>query len=127
MLGAGVFGALQPAAQEAGTALLIGLAIAAIIAYCNATSSAWLAAMYPESGGTYVYGRERLGEVWGFLAGAAFVLGKTASLCAMALTFGAYVDGDLERPLAVALVVAMTTVNALGVKKTAGVTKGIVA
>jgi APA family basic amino acid/polyamine antiporter len=28
----------------------------------NATSSAQLAAQYPTSGGTYVYGRERLGE-----------------------------------------------------------------
>jgi APA family basic amino acid/polyamine antiporter len=127
MLGAGVFAAPQPAAQAAGTALLIGLAIAAVVAYCNATSSARLAAIYPESGGTYVYGRERLGELWGFLAGAAFVLGKLASLCAMALTFGAYVAPGSERPLAVALVVAMTAVNALGITKTAAVTRAIVA
>lgn len=127
MLGAGVFAAPQPAAQAAGNALLVGLAIAALVAYCNATSSARLAALYPESGGTYVYGRERLGEVWGVIAGAAFVLGKLASLCAMALTFGRYVAPGAERPLAVALVVAMTTVNALGVRKSAALTKAIVA
>ena len=127
MLGAGVFGAVQPAAQEAGAALLIGLAIAAAVAYCNAASSARLAALYPESGGTYVYGRERLGEAWGVLAGAAFILGKLASLCAMALVFGAYVAPGAERELAVALVVAMTAVNAAGVKKTAALTKAIVA
>jgi APA family basic amino acid/polyamine antiporter len=127
MLGAGVFAAPQPAAQAAGTALLIGLAIAAFVAYCNATSSARLAALYPESGGTYVYGRERLGDAWGFLAGSAFVIGKLASLSAMALTFGAYVAPGHERPLAVALVVAMTTVNALGVTKTAAVTRVLVA
>ena len=127
MIGAGVFAAPQPAAAAAGNALLIGLAIAAVVAYCNATSSARLAALYPESGGTYVYGRERLGEAWGVLAGAAFVLGKLASLCAMALTFGAYVAPGAERPLAVALVVAMTAVNALGVTKTAALTKAIVA
>ena len=45
---------------------------------------------YPTSGGTYVYGRERLGEWWGFLAGWGFVVGKTASCAAMALTFAAY-------------------------------------
>src|SRR5215204_4304694 len=127
MIGAGVFAAPQPAAQAAGTAMLIGLAVAAGVAYCNAMSSAWLAARYPESGGTYVYGRERLGEMWGVVAGGAFILGKLASLCAMALTFGAYVAPGTERPLAVALVVAMTAVNALGVTKTAALTRAIVA
>jgi APA family basic amino acid/polyamine antiporter len=61
MIGAGVFAAIGPAADVAGSGLLIGLAIAAVVAYANATSSAQLAAVYPEAGGTYVYGRERLG------------------------------------------------------------------
>ena len=126
MIGAGVFAAPQPAAQAAGTAMLIGLAVAAVVAYCNAMSSAWLAARHPESGGTYVYGRERLGEGWGVIAGGAFVLGKLASLSAMALTFGAYVAPGSERALAVALVVAMTAVNVLGVTRTAAVTRVIV-
>jgi basic amino acid/polyamine antiporter, APA family len=65
MIGAGIFVALGPAAEVAGTALLAGLAIAAAVAFCNATSSAQLAAVYPESGGTYVHGRERLGAFWG--------------------------------------------------------------
>jgi APA family basic amino acid/polyamine antiporter len=54
MIGAGVFSAFAPAARAAGTGLLLGLAVAAVVAYCNATSSARLAALYPESGGTYV-------------------------------------------------------------------------
>ena len=61
MIGAGVFAAFSPAAQAAGAGLLIGLALASVIAYCNATASAQLAAQYPTSGGTYVYCRERLG------------------------------------------------------------------
>lgn len=48
---------------------MVGLVIAAVIAYCNAIASAQLAAVYPTSGGTYVYGRERLGAWWGFTAG----------------------------------------------------------
>src|SRR5258707_1000255 len=79
MMGAGIFAALAPAARAAGSGLLIGLAVAAVVAYCNATSSARLAARYPDSGGTYVYGRERLGAFWGYLAGWGFVVGKTAS------------------------------------------------
>src|SRR5689334_25019056 len=90
MVGAGVFSAFAPAAAAAGSALLVGLALAAGVAYCNAVASAQLAAQYPTSGGTYVYGRERLGEWWGFLAGWGFVIGKTASCAAMALTFAAY-------------------------------------
>ena len=54
------------------------------------SASAQLAAQYPTSGGTYVYGRERLGPAWGFPAGWGFVIGKTASSAAMALTFAAY-------------------------------------
>ena len=69
MIGAGVFAAFAPAAQAAGSGLLVGLGIAAVVAYCNAMSSARLAARYPQSGGTYVYGRERLGDFWGYLAG----------------------------------------------------------
>lgn len=90
MIGAGVFAAFAPAARAAGSGLLVGLAIAGVVAYCNATSSAQLAATYPRAGGTYLYGRQVLGEWWGFLAGWGFVVGKTASAAAMALTFAAY-------------------------------------
>jgi len=127
MIGAGVFAAVGPAAQAAGAGLLIGLAVAAAVAYCNATSSAQLAAIYPESGGTYVYGRKRLGDFWGYLAGWGFVVGKLASCAAMALTFGAYAAPQATRPLAVAAVVGLTAVNYRGVQKTAGLTRIIVA
>jgi APA family basic amino acid/polyamine antiporter len=127
MIGAGVFAAIGPAARAAGNGLLLGLAIAALVAYCNATSSAELAAQYPESGGTYVYGRERLGPFWGFLAGWGFVIGKLASCAAMAMTFGSYVAPSLARPLAVSAVVVLTAVNYLGVQKTVALTRGIVA
>jgi APA family basic amino acid/polyamine antiporter len=127
MIGAGIFAALGPAASAAGSGLLIGLAVAAIVAFCNATSSAQLAAVYPEAGGTYVYARERLGPFWGYLAGWGFVVGKTASLAAMALTFGTYAAPDLARPTAVACVATFTLVNYRGVERTARVTRGMVA
>jgi APA family basic amino acid/polyamine antiporter len=108
--------------------LLIGLAVAALVAYCNATASAQLAAEYPTSGGTYIYGRERLGPWWGFLAGWGFVVGKTASCAAMALTFAAYVaPAAWERPIGIAAVIILTTVNYYGITRTAGLTKIIVA
>ncbi|KKD03408.1 APC family permease [Streptomyces sp. WM6386] len=127
MVGAGIFAALAPAARAAGSGLLLGLAVAAVVAYCNATSSARLAALYPASGGTYVYGRERLGPFWGYLAGWSFVVGKTASCAAMALTVGAYVWPEQAHAVAVAAVVTLTAVNYGGVQKSAWLTRGIVA
>lgn len=127
MVGAGIFAAIGPAAAAAGSALLVGLALAAAVAYCNATSSAQLAAVHPVSGGTYTYGRERLGAFWGYLAGWGFVVGKTASCAAMALTFGAYAAPELARPLAVGAVVVLTAVNYRGVGKTVGTTRAILA
>jgi APA family basic amino acid/polyamine antiporter len=127
MIGAGVFSAYGPAARAAGKGLLLGLLVAAAVAYCNAASSAQLAALYPEAGGAYVYGRRRLGSLWGFLAGWGFVIGKVASCSAMALTFASYAFPSHLRPVAVGAVLAVTIVNYFGVKKTALVTRGIVA
>src|SRR5215468_1444102 len=122
MVGAGVFAVFGPAARAAGTGLLIGLLLAAVIAYCNATASAQLAAAYPTSGGTYIYGRERLGEWWGFAAGWAFVIGKTASCAAMALTFASYAAAGslwIDRGVGVAAVVVLTAANYRGISRTA--------
>jgi amino acid transporter len=127
MIGAGIFAALGPAARAAGSGLLLGLGLAAVVAYCNATSSARLAARYPASGGTYVYGRERLGDFWGYLAGWGFVVGKTASCAAMALTVGSYAWPSQTHAVAVAAVVALTAVNYAGVQKSAWLTRVVVA
>jgi APA family basic amino acid/polyamine antiporter len=130
MIGAGVFAAFAPAARAAGSALLLGLVIAGVVAYCNATSSAQLAAAYPTSGGTYVYGRERLGDWWGFAAGWAFVIGKTASCAAMALTFATYAVPSwhwAQRVVGLAGVLALVAVNYRGVTRTATLTRVLVA
>jgi APA family basic amino acid/polyamine antiporter len=126
MIGAGVFVVFGPAAAAAGSGLLIGLVIAAVVAYCNATSSARLAARYPQSGGTYVYGRERLGEFWGYLAGWSFIVGKMASCAAMALTVGLYAWPAHAHAVAVAAVAGLTAVNYRGIQKSALLTRLII-
>ncbi|MEZ2390015.1 APC family permease [bacterium RCC_150] len=127
MIGAGVFAAFTPAASAAGSGLLIGLVLAAAVAFCNATSSAQLAAVYPTSGGTYVYGRERLGPWYGYVAGWGFIIGKTASAAAMAMTFAEYAaPAGWERPVAIAAVVILAVVNYHGVTRTAGLTRILV-
>lgn len=127
MIGAGVFAAFGPAAQAAGSGLLIGLGIAAVVAFGNATSTAQLAAVHPTSGGVYAYGRAELGPWWGFLAGWGFVIGKTASCAAMALTFAAYVaPHGWERPLAALAALALGAVNLFGITRTAQVARILV-
>ncbi|MEZ2370855.1 APC family permease [Arthrobacter sp. RCC_34] len=124
MIGAGVFAAFTPAAAAAGSGLLIGLLVAAFVAFCNASSSAQLAAAYPASGGSYLYGRERIGPWAGFLAGWGFVIGKTASAAAMAMTFAAYVaPPGWERPVAILAVIALAAVNYHGITRTARLTR----
>ncbi len=123
MLGAGVFVVFAPAAGLAGNFLVLAVLLAGAVAYCNAVASAELAARYPASGGTYVYGRKQLGEWPGFIAGWGFVSGKTASCAAMALTFGHYAAPDFALPVAVAAVVALTVVNLFGITRTALLTR----
>ena len=127
MLGAGVFVAVGPAADAAGPALLAGLLLAAAVAWCNATSSAALAAVHPVAGGAYAYGRARLSPTWGAVAGWSFVIGKTASCAAIAQTFAAYVVPGAQTTAALLAIAALWAVDARGIRKTAGVTRVLVA
>jgi APA family basic amino acid/polyamine antiporter len=133
MVGAGVFVAFAPAAGFAGPWLPLALLLAAMVAWCNATSTAQLAAVHPASGGTYLYANRQLGPWPGFVAGWGFVTGKTASAAAMALTFGLYAaeltgaDDAGARLLAVAAVLGLTAVNLGGVTRTARLTRLLVA
>jgi basic amino acid/polyamine antiporter, APA family len=120
MLGTGVFAVWAPAAAAAGPWLLLAVVLAGVAAACNAASTADLAVAHPESGGGYVYGRERLTPGAGRLAGVAFLLGKTSSAAAAAGVFGSYVLPFSPLPAAVLVIVAATVLNTAGVRWTAG-------
>lgn len=126
MLGAGVFVSFGPAAAAAGTALPAALALAAAVAWANADSSARLAARLPTSGGAYAYGRARLSPAWGAVAGWAFLIGKTISAGAIAGAVGAYAWPEHARPVAAAVVVALTALACAGVQRGAAVTRVLV-
>lgn len=119
MLGTGVFAVWAPAAAAAGPWLLVAVVIAALVAACNAASTADLAVAHPESGGGYVYGRERIAPGAGRLAGVAFLVGKTSSAAAAAGVFGSYVLPSAPQVAAVVVVVAVTALNVAGVRWTA--------
>lgn len=125
MLGAGVFVVWAPAARAAGSMLLLSVVVAGAIALVNALSVAQLAARYPSAGGAYTYGRAELGPTWGFVAGIGFVMGKTASVAAIALTVGHYVWPSHAALAATIAIVAGWSINAGGVTRTAAVATAV--
>jgi basic amino acid/polyamine antiporter, APA family len=130
ILGAGIFAVLSPAAGIAGASLLVSLAIAAFVAFCNALSSTQLAAVYPRTGGTYEFGSRVLGPWWGFAAGWMFLTANTVGPGAIALAFGAYLHASVAvvpaRDAAVLAALAMTVLNALGIRRSVRVTDVVV-
>ena len=88
MVGTGVFAVWQGALERSGRWLVAAVVLAAVVAALNATSTARLAARHPEAGGVYAYGRIYLGRPVGVVAGVVFIVGKTASASAAALTIG---------------------------------------
>jgi basic amino acid/polyamine antiporter, APA family len=130
ILGAGIFAVIAPAAKIAGPALLISLAIGAFVALCNALSSAQLAAVLPRTGGTYAFGRRMMGPWWGFSAGWMFLVANTVGPGAIALAFGGYLNAVVGavpvRTAAVVAALAMTALNAAGIRRSVRVTDVVV-
>jgi APA family basic amino acid/polyamine antiporter len=121
MLGAGIFFVWAPATAAAGSAVLVALPLAALLAVLNATSTIRLAMRHPVAGGAYAYGRAELGPLPGFIAGILFLLGKTASVAAIGLIAGGYLLPGSERWVAAGLIVVLAAINATGVRTTAAV------
>ena len=130
ILGAGIFAVIAPAAAIAGPALLVSLALAAFVAFCNALSSAQLAAVFPRSGGTYEFGRRMLGPWWGFEAGWMFLTANTVGPGVIALAFASYVHAAWGvipvRMVAVLAALLMTLLNAAGIRRSVRVTDVVV-
>ena len=121
MVGTGVFVSIGIAAGVAGPAVLLATALAALVATCNALSSAQLAASMPVSGGTYEYGNRYLNHWLGFTAGWMFLCAKTASAATAALGFAGYLLRLLDAPgptvlIAVATALAMTLIVISGIR-----------
>jgi basic amino acid/polyamine antiporter, APA family len=131
IVGAGIFVVTGVAAGIAGPALLAGLFIAAIAATANALSSAQLAALYPQSGGTYEYGYRVLNEWAGFAAGWMFMASKTAAAGTVALGLAGYLDalvpGLQPRVMAVGAIILFTILNYFGVRRSSTANLMIVA
>jgi APA family basic amino acid/polyamine antiporter len=124
ILGTGVFVSSGIAAGVAGPAVIVAVALAALVATCNALSSAQLAASHPVSGGTYEYGYRYLTPSIGFVAGWMFLCAKSASAATAALGLAGYVLGAIgggghvwRTGLGVSAVVVLTMLVAGGIRR----------
>jgi APA family basic amino acid/polyamine antiporter len=93
MVGSGIF--IVDADIARGTnspALFLGAwVVTAVLTMTAALSYGELAAMMPKAGGQYVYLRESLGPLWGFLYGwTLFLVIQTGTIAAVAVAFGKF-------------------------------------
>jgi basic amino acid/polyamine antiporter, APA family len=93
MIGSGIFLVSAEIAREVDSpALLIGAwVVTAFMTMTAALSYGELAAMMPQAGGQYVYLREALGPLWGFLYGwTLFLVIQTGTTAAVGVAFGKF-------------------------------------
>ena len=126
MIGAGLFVNIAPTAVISSYSLILGLVIASFLAFANASSSAQLARVYPETGGTYLYARKVLGNNASLFSGIVFIVGKIISSIAIALTFGNYLMPSYPKISGVMLVVLVGIISYFGATKTSSVARWFV-
>ena len=93
MIGSGIFIVPAEIGRDVGSpALLIGAwVVTAVMTIIGALSYGELAAMMPGAGGQYIYLREALGSIWGFLFGwTLFLVIQTGTIAAVAVAFGKF-------------------------------------
>jgi len=96
--------------------------VGGVLSLLGALSYAELGAMFPESGGEYVFMRETYGRAWGFLwAWTYFVCAKIGSIAALGAGFAIYLKafvplpGLLDTLAGLVAIAAVTGVNVVGV------------
>jgi APA family basic amino acid/polyamine antiporter len=93
MIGSGIFITSAAMARSVGSPmwLLIAWALTGVITLLGALSYGELAAMFPRAGGQYVFLRESMGPLMGFLYGwTLFLVIQTGTIAAVAVAFGRF-------------------------------------
>jgi APA family basic amino acid/polyamine antiporter len=93
MIGSGIFIVSADMSRTVGSPALLIAAwlVTAIMTIIGALSYGELAAMMPHAGGQYVYLREALGPLWGFLYGwTLFLVIQTGTIAAVGVAFGKF-------------------------------------
>ena len=126
MIGAGLFLNIAPTAKIASYSLILGLIMASTVAFANASSSAQLARLYPQTGGTYLYAKNVLGKMPSLIAGYSFIIGKSISCVAIALTLGNYISPMYPEYSGILVIIIVTSISYFGIVKTVSIAKWFV-
>ena len=126
MIGAGLFNNISTTAKISSYASILGLLLASTLAIANASSSAQLSSLFPKTGGTYLYANELLGKPYAVVAGTVFIIGKTISCVAIALTVGNYISPVYGKEIGVILCLLVFLLSFFGIHKTAEIAKWFV-
>ncbi len=140
MIGSGIFLVPADMTRTLGSPALLIAAwlLTAVMTIIGALSYGELAAMMPKAGGQYVYLREGLGPIWGFLYGwTLFLVIQTGTIAAVGVAFGKFlgvffpsisaehwlwhvgaghVGLNTANLVAIGIITLLTVVNSLGVK-----------
>ena len=123
IIGGGIFVVTGIVADFAGSALVVSMVIAAVIAFFTAVSYAELAAWQPVEGSVYEYARQVISPFSGFLSGWMFMVANTFTGAAVSLGFAYYLTAafsDLPaNVVAAVLCLAFTVLNFFGARKSA--------
>ncbi|MCC7200394.1 MAG: amino acid permease [Gammaproteobacteria bacterium] len=119
MLGAGtaigvsIFSVLAPAAQVAGSGLLVAVFIAALPMVVFALAYAWLASALPKSGASYEWPRQFIHPLVGFLIAWLRILSNVGAMAVLATVLLDYLNMAIAIPKKPAIAVILTAVFAL--------------
>jgi APA family basic amino acid/polyamine antiporter len=140
MIGSGIFIVPADMSRTLGSPALLIAAwlLTAAMTIIGALSYGELAAMMPRAGGQYVYLREGLGPIWGFLYGwTLFLVIQTGTIAAVGVAFGKFlgvfypqigadkwifrigsghIGLNTANLVAIGVITLLTVVNSLGVK-----------
>lgn len=127
IVGAGIYTIIGAAAGEAGKAVWLSLALAAVPALLAGVCYAELATMFPRAGAAYVYVKEAAPKrPWAsFMVGYLTAVTAAAVAATVAMAFAGYLALFLPIPAwlgAVALLGACTAVNIIGIRESTWVT-----
>ncbi|HJU66916.1 MAG TPA: amino acid permease [Gemmatimonadaceae bacterium] len=93
MIGSGIFIVSADIARNVGSPfwLIVAWVVTGVITLLGALAYGELAAMYPRAGGQYVFLRESMGPLMGFLYGwTLFIVIQTGTIAAVAVAFGRF-------------------------------------
>jgi APA family basic amino acid/polyamine antiporter len=120
VIGAGIYVLVGEAAREAGAALWLSFAVAALLAGLTALTYCELAGMFPTAGVEFEWTTRAFNPFAGFLAGWMMSVTYVVAAAAVSLGFAEYarhfVAAD-ERIVAVLLLVVLTGVVATGIER----------